>query len=279
MDIRITDARLLTALLTALTALTSLTTTTSAAQPPPAPVTQSGPLGIPGLPFQAEFNMLWVAPFASSDPVLDAPYSGEIMTELTQTLADGNRIERRAVATVARDSRGRQRREEPLVAIGPMLGGDAGRIVTISDPVAGTYFSLDPVRRVAVRTHQLVAGGIRSGGRHVLTVTGGDISSETRVEQLGSKEIEGIRADGVRTTMTLPAGAIGNQRPIDVVSEEWFSTELRVVVLSTRSDPRAGDMTYRLTNVVRGEPAPELFQVPADYQIQDMKPLPDIQQH
>ena len=105
---------------------------------------------------------------------------------------------------------------------------------------------------------------------------GGGQPPETRVEPLGARDIDGIRADGTRTTITLPAGAIGNVRPIDVVSERWYSPELHVVVLSTRTDPRFGETTYRVTNVVRAEPPPELFQVPSDYQIQDMKPMPDV---
>ena len=69
--------------------------------------------------------------------------------------------------------------------------------------------------------------------------------------------------------MTIPAGQIGNELPINIVSERWFSPELKVLVMSRQSDPRFGETTYRLTNISRGEPAPDLFEVPADYQIVD----------
>jgi hypothetical protein len=55
-----------------------------------------------------------------------------------------------------------------------------------------------------------------------------------------------------------------------MVSERWFSPELGVVVMSRRSDPRFGETTYRLQNIARGEPSPELFQVPSDYTIEAM---------
>jgi hypothetical protein len=67
--------------------------------------------------------------------------------------------------------------------------------------------------------------------------------------------------------MTIPAGAFGNLRPIDIVTERWYSPELKVVVESKRTDPRNGEVLYRLVNVMRVEPAADLFQVPADYTV------------
>jgi hypothetical protein len=86
-------------------------------------------------------------------------------------------------------------------------------------------------------------------------------------ESLGSRDFDGVRADGKRTTRTIPAGAIGNEKPIAIVSERWFSPELNVVVMSRVSDPRSGETVYRLTDIKRAEPPAELFRVPADYTI------------
>ena len=91
-------------------------------------------------------------------------------------------------------------------------------------------------------------------------------------ESLGTRDVEGVRADGTRTTTTIEAGAIGNVAPLEIVSERWFSPELKTVVLSRRSDPRFGETTYRLENIVRGEPSPELFRVPPDYRV-DTRPI------
>ncbi len=81
--------------------------------------------------------------------------------------------------------------------------------------------------------------------------------------------IEGVEAEGTRTTMTIPAGEIGNERPIEIVSERWYSPELQLVVMTRHSDPRSGETTYKLTNINRTEPAKSLFEVPAGYTIKE----------
>jgi TonB family protein len=88
-------------------------------------------------------------------------------------------------------------------------------------------------------------------------------------ESLGKQMIEGVEAEGTRTTITFPAGMMGNERPINVVSERWYSPELQTVVLSKHSDPRFGETTLRLVNINRGEPARTLFEVPSDYAVKE----------
>jgi hypothetical protein len=89
------------------------------------------------------------------------------------------------------------------------------------------------------------------------------------VESLGTQFMEGIAVEGTRTTVTIPAGQIGNELPINVVSERWFSPDLKVLVMSRQSDPRFGETTYRLTNITRDEPSPQLFEIPADFTVVD----------
>ena len=88
-------------------------------------------------------------------------------------------------------------------------------------------------------------------------------------EQLGKQTIEGVEAEGTRTTVTIPAGEIGNERPIEIVSERWYSPELQLVVMSRTSDPRMGETTYKLMNINRTEPAKSLFEVPAGYTVKE----------
>lgn len=91
-------------------------------------------------------------------------------------------------------------------------------------------------------------------------------------EDLGMRNIEGINARGTRTRMTLPAGAIGNDRPITSVTETWYSDELKTIVLRESKDARFGDTTTRLTNIRRSEPSKDLFEIPADYKVEDIAP-------
>ncbi|HEY8242619.1 MAG TPA: hypothetical protein VII68_04100 [Casimicrobiaceae bacterium] len=84
---------------------------------------------------------------------------------------------------------------------------------------------------------------------------------------LGTREFDGVKADGTMTSYTIPAGQIGNEKAIVVTSERWFSPELHVVVYAKNSDPRTGDTIYRLANVKRGEPPADLFRIPADFKV------------
>src|SRR5204863_7006472 len=106
--------------------------------------------------------------------------------------------------------------------------------------------------------------GIRFHGRpHEM----GEGKWERQTENLGTQTVEGLEATGTRTTVTIPAGAIGNDKAITIVSERWVSTELQAVLLSTHSDPQFGQTTYRLTGVTRGEPEKSLFEVQSDYTV------------
>jgi TonB family protein len=90
-----------------------------------------------------------------------------------------------------------------------------------------------------------------------------------RTEQLGKQMIEGVECEGTRTVTTIPAGAIGNERPIETVNETWYSPELKMLILVKRDDPRFGESTYRVTNISRSEPDAQLFQVPSEYTIKE----------
>ena len=240
------------------------------------------------------------------------PYSAEAVTESLQVLGDGNRISRRNITRVFRDSEGRTRREQT---------GPGGESITISDPVAAASFTLDPATRTAFKSGLMAlkspmpsgAAGGRGGGGGMLArtpmpaTTGSEAGKAEEVrrreketaarvemaetsreassqmkqvlelsasgggktarESLGQQLIEGVTAAGTRSITVIPAGAIGNAQEIRIVSEQWFSPDLEVLVLTRHSDPRVGETIYRLTNIVRADPDPALFTVPADYTV------------
>jgi hypothetical protein len=265
-----------------------------------------------------------------------APYSAETLTESVQVLGDGNRITRKTMTRVYRDTDGRTRTEQFNA------DGTEVRQVNISDPVAGATYVLHPRTRVAYHTGVIVTtptssgtATIAPGERGVITTTrtpdggfkisaeslegaqpaqtggrGGGVgtgassgtggavgrggggggrgmggargeggapvargrisgsSAESNREDLPQQMIEGVLATGTRRTTVYPADSIGNLQPIRVVSEEWFSQELQVLVLTKHSDPRTGETTYRVTNISRAEPDPSLFTVPSDYTLE-----------
>ena len=194
--------------------------------------------------------------------VTGLPFTAEAVTEMTQELRDGNRIEQRSTTTIARDGRGRVRREQALPPIGPMVLDPDVRIITISDPRERMVYLLDPRRRTVSKS-TAPAGPPRrrgDGGR-------GLPPPQTVSESLGTRQIHGLRTEGTRQTLTIPAGAFGNVGPINVITERWESPELKIVLESRRSDPRLGDVVYRVVHLERGEPSPDLFTVPPDYTV------------
>lgn len=104
-------------------------------------------------------------------------------------------------------------------------------------------------------------------------------NDNVKTESLGRQMIEGVEADGTRTTITIPAGQIGNERPIETVSESWYSQQLKTLVLSKQSDPRMGETTYRLSDIQLVEPLPSLFEPPADYTIQEGPQMKYFERH
>ena len=104
-------------------------------------------------------------------------------------------------------------------------------------------------------------------GRLPLRIAEG--SGQTTREELGQQLIEGVMAIGTRSTTEIAAGAIGNEQPMRIVSEQWFSPELQVLVQTRHSDPRTGETVYRLTGIVQAEPARSLFDLPPDYRVQE----------
>jgi hypothetical protein len=115
------------------------------------------------------------------------------------------------------------------------------------------------------------AYGTASAGGMVMAGPGRMALRKMAGESIGKQMIEGVNAEGTRSVSTIEAGTIGNDRPIQVSNESWYSDELQMMVMSKHSDPRTGDESFRLTNIRRGEPGAYLFQAPAGYQITDRK--------
>jgi len=253
---------------------------------------------------QVSFTTAIAAPLAT---VAGAPYSAQAVTERVQTLADGNRIVQTTSGSVARDSQGRVRRDEALSGI--VSGkGNAPHMIFIEDPVAGVHWNLDPQMKTAfklslppsktqaegmVRSGTIVAGipapdgpplppppppppgagdnvffYAAAGRAGMLSKVRPDDAQVVKTD-LGTQTVEGVKATGTRVTRTMPAGAIGNEQPLVITTETWYSPELKVLLSSKTSDPRIGETTYKLTELQRAEPPADLFEVPADYTVKD----------
>ena len=218
--------------------------------------------------------------------VTGAPYSAEEVFDAAQTLGNGTHITQKArITKVYRDSEGRTRTERPA-----FLGGDASDlppIVEIRDPVSGFRYILDVQNRIAHRFSppQEIANDAVPPPTTATTVSAGAAPSATpkistvvpaqenrlqvSTESLGSQVIEGVYAEGKKTTRIIPVGVMGNDRPLVSVFESWSSPDLKIDVLFKNSDPRMGESTMHLRNIERSEPNPALFRVPPEYKMVD----------
>jgi len=206
--------------------------------------------------------------------VKNAPFSADVTTEITQVLADGNRIHRTSSQRLYRDGEGRTRREQSLDSLGGLASNaNLPPVIFINDPVAGVDYALSPASRTATESVRgspaRPPGAPPSPDRRMAGPQHAENPRMIKNEALGRQTIEGVPADGARITTVIPAGQVGNEQPIQIVTESWYSPDLHLAVRIKRSDPRTGDTVTRYTNINRSEPPHSLFEVPADYKITD----------
>src|SRR5580698_5008655 len=233
--------------------------------------------GPDGPPFGGPMELMGFEGMHGGKVVKGAPFSATATSETTETLPDGSVIHRTSQVSMYRDSQGRSRHEATFTGFGPLTASGAPKkMVMISDPVAGVHILLDDEQKVAHKTALRTRGGSGANaesapafeGRMEKRTQQDEAAGLLKKESLGTQTINGVVAEGTRTTHTIPAGQIGNVKPLQVVSERWYSADLQIVLKSTRTDPRFGTTTYTVTNVQRTEPAATLFTVPADYTVE-----------
>jgi len=212
--------------------------------------------------------------------VTGAPVTATFTTQTSETLGDGNKIKHNTSGTFTRNGAGSTRQDVTLPAIGPWAtsGQTPPHVVLIHDVTANVLYTLDPDKLTA---RQFVPPNWRNGsnGGPAGQANGGTgpgfgrkNSSDTVTSSLGTQTQDGLLLQGTRTTRTVPAGAIGNDNPIQITVDRWYSPDLQMNVIIKRTDPRTGETVFQLTNIQRQEPDPSLFQVPSSYTIQQDGP-------
>jgi len=208
-------------------------------------------------------------------PDTGIPYSADRISENVRTLADGTHVKHSdGTEHWARDSQGRTRIERPINS-GPTL-------TEIVDPVTGFGYIVDEQNQV---THRIAMQGQRPRPRKKIQKAEGCVdatapasngpvtvnTSEIQIsfETLCPQSIDGLMAEGTRQITVRPVGSNGNDRPITIITETWYSPELKLTVLLKNSSPTTGETVIRMTNISRSEPNPALFQPPSAYKIVD----------
>jgi hypothetical protein len=274
--------------------------------PAPPPPAMEPPLGD-----HLVFNFVGAESFVHKS-IKNAQYSAEAVTERVQTLSDGNRIVQKSSSKIYRDREGRTRRESFLRSIGPWVNqsSEPKTLISINDPIGGANYILEPDKKIARKiSHSMPidkrplnapppplppsppdSGEGRGAGAVTMRRSKPIIKDDVKVvignfghpkdvkkETLGNQMIEGVMAVGTRYTTTIPAEQIGNEREIKIISEVWYSPELQTNIMTETTDPRVGTQSFKLININREDPSPELFTVPPDYKIVDGLPLPGKQ--
>jgi hypothetical protein len=196
-------------------------------------------------------------------PVTGAPYSATRTETDQQTLADGNVIKQTHTEKVYRDAEGRTRTEATMST----PSGTTHTMITISDPVVGFVAHLNPADSTAMK---MTMPKPPTGSPRTRPSPPTDANAPKIVKSdLGTQMISGINATGTKTTITLPAGAMGNAQPVVATHEVWISSDLKVPVEINTSDPRHGTSTMLLADIAPGPQDPTLFQIPSDYTVKD----------
>jgi hypothetical protein len=182
-------------------------------------------------------------------------------------------------------------------AVGPWSTNANEHLVYIRDPIAQKMYVIKPIGQYATvaplvpenqfqqaleaklraektykrATSEAAATKEATDAHQATAIALRQLETKAQIDDLGEQMIEGVRAKGRRESHTIAVGQIGNDHPIQVVSEVWYSDDLQAVVLSKRSDPRIGETEYRLTDITRSEPAQSLFEVPAGYSLSEIK--------
>jgi len=220
--------------------------------------------------------------------VKDAAFSADSVTEHIQTLSDGNRLTRKSTAHIYRDAAGRTRREHELNRRVMNPNGETGQLIVINDPIGRVNYIIETqtgvARKMDLAPPRVMEAMEKARGDNapfsVLMPTSaahrrmreGDEAqkpAEPVKEKLPAQVIEGVLAEGIRTSVTIPAGEFDNDQPLVISHEEWYAPELHMIVLMKHSDPRFGETAFRLTNIIRSEPAAELFKLSPDYRVVD----------
>jgi hypothetical protein len=205
-------------------------------------------------------------------PYPNLPFSGTDTILQTRLMQNGGSVVTTLTAQVARDSQGRVYRERRQFT---PQGADPQKTLY-------AFYVLDPTTRTrtecTIATHHCIVTGYRPQFSVRLMPAGTfDQGRQLLVrDSLGQQSIGDLTATGTRETITVSAGTFGNDRPLTLTREFWYSPDLKTNLAVTRSDPRLGTFDIHLNVQSRTDPSPDLFTIPADYTIQDTRPAQTI---
>jgi hypothetical protein len=210
--------------------------------------------------------------FGPGKVVTGEPFTAASTSSSVDKLADGTTITHNSTSTEARDAEGRT--EHATTTTG--TSGPVTR-TSVFDPVAHTLTDWSSTSTVATQIELPTnppggrgpgAGGPPPGGPGQGGRGGqGRVKPQVVTVDLTPKLIAGVNATGTKTTVTIPVGAEGNDKPLVSTREVWKSSALRIVLLEISDSPRDGFHKMEVTSLSQGTPDASLFAVPQGYTV------------
>ena len=200
-------------------------------------------------------------------PKPNVPFSLTLETEWTRPMANGGTFTLANKRRIMRDSAGHVYQERwYLVPKGGKIESTMNYI-QIADPyehvgysceVASKTCFTEPYNRSASANYQPAVGksGALPNGQGSRTV-----------EDLGKKDIEGLETIGFRETTTVNPGVFGNDQPMIIIREFWYSPQLGINLISLLDSPQSGKQQFTVTHVSTAEPDPHFFTLPEGYSV------------
>lgn len=218
--------------------------------PPGGPFGDHGPG--PGRMLEGMFEFGGLMGGFGGKTVTGKPFQATFTVTRTETLP-GNSITNTTTGTVARSGDGSTFRDAKFSAIGPWASsGKAHEYAYIRNMTMGTQYIVNVARGTfsafPIREHQPPQGwenrrNSQSSGNETVA----DNPNATYKDPVTNAVYSNV--DDRKITRTIPAGEIGNLNPIVTTTERWYSNDLDVLLMETRSDPRFGTSTYQLSNI------------------------------
>ncbi len=211
--------------------------------------------------------------------VTGAAFTAEAVTTVRRTAADGTEDVRSASTRLYRDGFGRVRVEQQRSCGAPST---AVRIGIQPDPEKPVVYVLNSDAHTAGFALKGMIGAAIGGGDtfalpqegvgwHALVFNRGELLKAAGVtvteSPLGVRQLEGLAAEGRRLTYTVPAQTFQNDQPFQIIEDRWESRELKLLLYADSFSPQTGTIQYRLTNIQRSSPSPDLFQIPPEFNV------------
>ena len=191
------------------------------------------------------------------------PFHARIAVQVTRQLPDGTMVAQKYYTLAARDETGRTYREARDIV--PADSDKEPPLIRsiVYNPKTNLVTSCYPERRTCQNVNLQSSTnppdepvGPSSDGKSVLTR-----------ESLGTKTMDGLDVQGTRETTTYRPGAFGNDKPVVVTKEIWYSPLLQFNLSTTRIDPRNGTQKLEVADLKLGEPGAEWFAMPDGYRL------------